>query len=128
MEFLGEGTLLTVTFKTKQLGEASIKMNEAKILKHDGLGTEAPLEGPIDSLFTVLDQSSQTTILLDTSLPGPVISILPELPHTDLNGDGEQTIADVSIFMSHLVTQDNRSDFNQDGSVDLKDLSILTKQ
>lgn len=126
--FLGEGTLLTVTFKTKQLGEASIKMNEAKILKHDGLGTEAPLEGPIDSLFTVLDQSSQTTILLDTSLPGPVISILPELPHTDLNGDGEQTIADVSIFMSHLVTQDNRSDFNQDGSVDLKDLSILTKQ
>lgn len=126
--FTGEGTLLEVTFLTKELGEASITLSEATILKHDGLGSKAPLEGPIDSLFIVSNQNQETTILLHTSLPGPLISILTQLPQTDLSGDGKQTIADVSIFMSHIITQDGRSDFNQDGSVDLKDLSILTKQ
>lgn len=126
--FVGEGTLLEVTFITRELGEAAIALSEATILKHDGLGTEVPLTGPIDSLFTVTNQSEQATILLNTSLPGPRISVLPQLPNIDLNNDGRQTIADVSIFMSHLVTQDSRSDFNQDGLIDLKDLSILTGQ
>jgi hypothetical protein len=58
-------------------------------------------------------------------LKGPTVSVLPTVPQTDLNNDGEQTIADVSIFMTDLITQNDRSDFNQDGTVDLKDLSIL---
>ena len=43
----------------------------------------------------------------------------------DLNDDGAQTIADVSIFMRHLATQNFRSDFNNDGVVNLVDASIL---
>jgi hypothetical protein len=44
---------------------------------------------------------------------------------TDLNEDGKQTISDVSIFMINMVGDDPRFDFNRDGDVDAKDLSIM---
>jgi hypothetical protein len=56
------------------------------------------------------------------------VTILPAGITTDLNSDGFHTIADVSIFMRHLSTQNTRSDFNGDGIVSAKDLSIILNQ
>jgi hypothetical protein len=123
--FVGEGSLITVDFKTKSPGEAHIAMSEMRILQHDGLGTEVDVETPLDTIFAISDESLADETVFDTTLKGPTVSVLPTVPQTDLNNDGEQTIADVSIFMTDLITQNDRSDFNQDGTVDLKDLSIL---
>jgi hypothetical protein len=54
-----------------------------------------------------------------------VVAISEEPPSTDINGDGKQTIADMSIFMLHIMGSDLRYDFNQDGKVNTSDLSIL---
>lgn len=51
--------------------------------------------------------------------------VLEKAPSTDLNNDGKQTIADISIFMLNIVGNNARYDFNLDGSVDLRDLTIL---
>lgn len=124
--FSGEGTLIVITFKAKSLGESKVTMDEARILKHDGLGTEATLTAPIDALFDVEPASLTDETVLATSVTGPTLTVVHEVPNTDLNHDGKQTIADISIFMNDLVKQNPRSDFNADGVVNLKDLSIIS--
>lgn len=126
--FVGEGSLLTITFTTKAVGNTAVAMKEMVILKHDGLGTEVPLFAPIDALFAVSDEVLARETILTTSVPGPQLQIVNNLPDIDLNDDGVQSMADVSIFMVDVLAKNVRSDFNADGAVDLKDLSILTKQ
>ena len=124
--FLGEGSLITITFNTKSIGETSIGIDEMRIMKYDGLGTEITVEKPIDTIFAVEENALKEQTILNTAIPGPVVTIVNKEENTDLNHDGKQTIADVSIFMTDYIKQNLRSDFNQDGKVNLKDLSILT--
>lgn len=123
--FIGTGSLLTITFKTLKIGSAVIALNEARILRHDGLGTDAELMPSIDAVFTVREEKLRTETLLEKQGIGPKIDVVPELPPTDLNGDGEQSFADVGIFMRYMLTQDIRGDLNGDGSVTSADLTIL---
>jgi hypothetical protein len=125
--FTGTGSLVTVTFTTIATGEAAIYMEEVQILAHDGLGTAIPITFPIDAIFAISKAQLESETRLETSVPGPTLMVVSALPDTDLNDDGRQTIADTSIFMADLIKQNLRSDFNQDGAVNLKDLSILTK-
>ena len=43
----------------------------------------------------------------------------------DLNGDGKHTVADISIFLLNLSSDNPRFDFNLDGEVGAKDLSVI---
>ena len=125
--FTGEGSLVTITFNAKATGEAAIYMDEMQILAHDGLGTNVPVTVPIDAVFAISSEQLQSETKLATSVPGPTVTVVSGPPDIDLNDDGKQSLADTSIFMSDLVTQNLRSDFNQDKVVNLKDLSILTQ-
>jgi hypothetical protein len=126
--FIGEGALLSVTFMSKEPGEASINIEDVQILAHDGLGTVVPLSVPIDAIFAISTQQLEAETRLATDVVGPIVTVVSAPPDTDLNDDGKQSLADTSIFMTDLVTQNPRSDFNQDGSVSIKDLSILTER
>ena len=123
--FVGKGSLITIVFTANNTGEARIAMTEMLVLQHDGLGSEAPLTSPIDALFAIAPVEIERDTLFKDEMSGPVITIIPETANTDLNGDGAHTMTDVSIFMTHLLSQNSLSDFNRDGKVDLKDLSIL---
>jgi hypothetical protein len=121
--FNGSGKLITVTFKTIGVGNGSVVMRHAQLLKHDGLGTGVPLLEPIDALITV---TSENTRGLGTESH---IAVVTHTQATDLNGDGKQTFADVSILMLHLLGSDVRYDLNADGAVNTKDLEyLLTKK
>ncbi len=123
--FIGDGTLITITFRSLSAGDAAIHFSEARILKHDGLGTDVPLEESIDAIFAVENaRVEQETV----ALPGPTtarIAIHHERPDTDLSGDGKHSLVDVSIFILNMTGDDPRYDFNVDGSIDSKDLSII---
>lgn len=122
--FVGTGELIKITFKTLQTGSGEIKIEDARILQHDGLGTDADLAPSIDSIVTVNDVP-ETREVLYTSGPRTAFLVTEDPPSTDLNADGRQSVADLSIFMSHLAAKNMRSDFNKDGKVNLADLSIL---
>lgn len=126
--FTGEGSLVVITFNTKAPGEAAIHMEEMQILAHDGLGTNIPVTIPIDAVFAINAEQLQRETKLESPISGPTMMVVSALPDTDLNNDGKQTLADTSIFMADLVTQNLRSDFNEDKAINLKDLSILTQQ
>jgi hypothetical protein len=123
--FVGTGTLITVTFKSTAVGEAKLHLSEVTIMKHDGIGNEVTLNKPIDALFAVSAESLSRHTLLQDEVDGPDIHVVRSTPHTDLNNDGTQTMADVSIFMSDFVTQNLRSDFSGDGQVDLDDVTFF---
>lgn len=123
--FLGTGDLITITFRTLQEGSAAINIDEVRILKHDGLGTDTQTPEPIDTIFTVENAELEKQTVLQKNIKGPTMQVVSEPIHTDLNADGKQSIADVSIFMGDLATKNLRSDFNNDGKVNTADLSIL---
>lgn len=116
--FTGSGSLITVRFKALTTGNGMIAIQNARILRHDGLGTDVALPDPIDALITVLDTPpvpETATHILVTDTP----------PSTDLNGDGKQTFTDVSVMILNMFGTDPRYDLNQDGSIDRADLEMV---
>ena len=122
--FFGTDTLLTITFKTLQEGSGTLTVRDARVIKYDGLGNDAPLEEPVDAIFTVKNPGGAENIL-GKSDAGSSYHVVSDLPSTDLNNDGKQSITDVSIFMLKMAGNNTRYDFNGDGDVNTKDLSIL---
>ncbi len=125
--FTGEGTLITVTFVAKTAGSATISLADMQVLQHDGLGTEATLATPIDTILSLESPQLSSETMLQTSVEGPTVMIMSNIKTRDLNGDGKQTMADVSVFMVDIISKNPRSDLNEDGVVNLADLSILTQ-
>lgn len=125
--FIGDGTLVTVTFKAKKTGRAILSLRDSQVLKHDGLGSDAELGTPLDAIFTVTPEQIASETVFNESLSDNEFSIVDKPPDLDLNGDGKQSMFDISIFMTHLASRNLRSDFNQDGKVNLRDFSILTQ-
>lgn len=120
--FRGTGNLIRITFETKREGNAKLTLHEPRILIHDGLGTDSTLPTSIDTIVSI--GTPNLIVQSNTKTVAP-ITVRDAPPSTDLNGDGAQTLADVSIFMLHMSTQNLRSDFNQDGTVGIADLSRI---
>lgn len=123
--FLGSGNLITVTFSAIGEGEGSLRMRDARVLQHNGLGTDIPLVEPLESIYTVRATSATTTSIDLGDREGTRYLIVENPPTTDLNGDGRHTFTDVSIFLLNTFSDDARFDFNQDGRVNNDDLRIL---
>lgn len=123
--FVGTGTLITVTFRTIASGEGMLNIKDAKILQHDGLGSDTPLEESIGATFLVKEVLDKEENLLVSEAPKSKLVVMNETPSSDFNNDGSYTITDVSIFMSRLFEGDRRGDLNQDGTVNATDLSIV---
>lgn len=124
--FTGVDSLISITFSAQKEGAGSLAIRNAHILQHDGLGTEATLASPIDALFTVEAMPvRQKENLVQQSTAPATYAVIKTPPTTDLNSDGKQSIADVSILMLNMGTNDMRFDFNLDGKVNLKDFNIL---
>lgn len=120
--FTGSGTLITITFKSKVVGVSAIEITRAQILKHDGLGSDATIPPPIDALFTV---TAEATPIVHMDQRTTQVVVTSTAVNIDLSGDGQQSLADVSVFLQHFVAGNLAGDLNEDGRVSLSDMSIL---
>lgn len=123
--FMGEEGLITVHFRPVREGSGRLALRDAHILRHDGLGSEVALGTPIENVVIVSGPEATEGDLIARVDKGSEFTVLTSPPSTDLNGDGRQTIADVSIFMLNIAGNDPRYDFNQDGRVNTTDLNLL---
>lgn len=125
--FIGTDRLIRVTFKALASGPGTLSIAHAQILQHDGLGTEAPLSAPIDALFTVSASATPTieNNLMHDATPKSSYTVVTKPPSSDLNGDGSIDIKDASIMLLHMGSSDMRYDLTQDGAVDLADLRLI---
>ncbi len=122
--FSGEDQLIKIAFMPETEGDARLILSRARILEHNGFGTDAELATPIDALFSVERLTSDARTVSD-NVSDSTFTIVPEQPSTDLNGDGKVNVADISIMMIQLTGNDLRYDLNLDAKVNLGDLSIL---
>lgn len=116
--FIGQGTLLTITFKAMAPGKAAVSVQDIQILEHDGYGTPLTTDSEIDSILTIVP----TTI---SSAEKSIVIVRSEAISSDVNGDGVVSLTDASIMFGYLTTGDSRGDLNGDGRVSLSDLSTL---
>lgn len=107
--FVGKsGQVLNVSFKVKDVGTATIGIKDAQVLASDGMGTS----------------------ILDNIIPAnlTLLSNTPKRDKYDFNRDGKVDLADISIFIIHLGSNDAQFDFDGDHKVSIKDLSILVSR
>lgn len=117
--FTGEGTLLTVTLQAVAIGDTTLSLHGARIMAHDGLGSEVTLVEPLDTLFMV-DTRPYTK-----PLQKPVdsqITVVTDLPPLDINQDGELSFQDVGVLLLNLGKEKAEYDFTGDGKVTWSDV------
>ena len=123
--FQGTGSLITITFRTIKKGTTAIRLEGTRILAHNGLGTDVPVQTPIDAIFAVEESIIVSETVATPKKTTTSLSVTENPPSTDLNNDGTQTFVDIGIFLQNMLHNDVRYDFNQDGRVDARDMGIL---
>lgn len=118
--FVGTGSLIKVNMVGVGAGNGTVVMHNARIIKHDGLGTDVAIREPIDAIIKVTENMMPRTSVAH-------IDVRETSPSADLNGDGTVNFTDASILMLHLLSENPRYDLNEDGNVDATDLKILLR-
>lgn len=117
--FVGEHKIATIQVKAKASGQAKFLTSNVKLLAGDGKGTD------------VAADMSKATAAKDIVLPGalpPASAITGNVAvilATDVDGDGQVSLRDISAFMAGWATRETQYDFNNDGMMSFRDFSIL---
>lgn len=126
--FLGKGNVIDIRFMAKAEGEATVFIESATVLAHDGLGTALDVEKG-RAKYIIRKIAPVATFPIFGSPKMPILSPGNEQQQPnryDLNQDGRVDVFDVIYFMRYwLGAYDPRLDFNNDGRVGISDFSIL---
>ena len=123
--FTGHDSLLTITFTPITAGVGTVRITNAQILAHNGLGSELKIKPTADALFTDTSLDTQARIISSNIDKTSSFSIVNKTPDFDLNDDGTIGLLDISIFMPNLFSNNPIYDFNLDGKVNTTDFSML---
>lgn len=123
--FIGTDTLITINFISTGIGSGDIYIKNARVLEHNGLGSDVEIAPLQPTFFTITSTTSLLHTIAEKSTRPIDVVIIEEAPTADLSGDDRITLADVSIFMLYLSNQNREADLNGDGLVNTTDLSIL---
>jgi hypothetical protein len=116
--FVGEHKIATVDLKANQTGESEFFAANVTLLAGDGRGTPvtvAESNNSTLSLYIYDENETPENIGIDVA-----VSIV-----TDIDGDGNVSLKDVSSFMGAWSSQNRIYDFNGDGKMSFKDFSII---
>lgn len=116
--FLGEHKIATINVRAEETGQKTVRATNVVLLAGDGEGTTVATSETRDSsvnLFIYDEDVTPESIGVDVS-----VRLV-----TDIDGDGEVTLRDISAFMSAWGNQDVQYDFNGDGRMSFRDFSII---
>lgn len=113
--FLGEHTIARIRAKATQPGLAYVSVDDVAMIAGDGLGTSVRVDKT---------DGNETKILVNTE-NGALKSTVSVAIVTDLDGNGDVDLSDISAFMGAWLTRGKVYDFNNDGRMTFRDFSIL---
>ncbi len=115
--------IATVNAVAENTGIAEINVADSLLLAGDGSGTEVSLtdKGEDSTKIYIANTDGTYAFSEGTSLSGTVnIDI-----ETDIDGDGDVSLTDVSRFMSAWFSRGRVFDFNGDGRMTFTDFGII---
>lgn len=118
--FLGEHKIATIELEAKKTGESEVIAKNVQLLAGDGKGTPVSVAESVDSTLSVY-------IIDENEDPANIaVSVVVDIK-TDIDGDGNVGIRDISAFMGAWSSSstDKIYDFNEDGKMSFKDFSII---
>lgn len=116
--FVNEHLIATIDLVAKQAGESTFKATDVMLLAGDGAG----------STVTVSETPEQTASLYIYDVGDEPQNIGVDVKVnvvTDIDGDGDVTLRDISAFMAAWHNKDKLYDFNGDGHMSFRDFSII---
>ena len=112
--FLGKHLIASLDFEAKVTGPAVFRLNDAVFLAGDGTGNQVKVN----------NSNSKITVAVSTK-NGVLTGDLAVEIRTDIDGDGQVSLADVRSFMSNWGQNSAKYDFNQDSQVNFTDFAII---
>lgn len=116
--FIQEHKIASIDLRAKEAGQSSFRATDVVLLAGDGAGSPVAVAEALDStvnLYVYDENATPESIGIDVK-----VKIL-----TDLDGDGEVTLKDISAFMAAWHNKDKIYDFNGDGRMSFRDFSII---
>jgi hypothetical protein len=114
--FTGKHFIARINAVAKKTGSAEILVEEVRLLAGDGSGTEIKTSTKKNETSVVVNVSAEGTLQSD-------IKVIQAI--TDLDGDGEVSLRDISVFMAAWRSRDVLYDFSGDGKMTFRDFGII---
>ncbi len=120
--FIGEHLIATINAEARDSGLAEFKVTDALLLAGDGEGSTVPFdETTSGARLYVANEDGTFTDEVPVGVDGAVATIVI----TDIDGDGQVSLGDVSRFMVAWSSRTVLYDFNNDQRMNFKDFSII---
>ena len=106
--FTGEDSIVTITFKAKRLDSTVIDSTHSLVLRHDGEGSDTHVHAlNTDVIIHEITPHGHDNVLIDTDQTS--VSVIERRSGTtsvvfrlDFNSDGKISLRDISVFFSSL--------------------------
>lgn len=112
--FVGEHMIAKIKAHAKEAGEARILIKETQLVAGDGKGSSVPVNA-----------SEKEIRIAISGIEGIIKAKASISVVTDIDGDGDVDLKDISAFMSAWFNKGKIFDFNGDGKMSFSDFSIL---
>lgn len=115
--FEGEHFIARIDAVAKRGGVADVVAQDVRLLAGDGSGTEVPVSS---------EAGNQTVQVRIANSDGELVGEVALLRIvTDIDGDGQVNLKDISSFMAAWNSRDVIYDFSGDGKMTFKDFAII---
>jgi hypothetical protein len=116
--FVGEHKIATIELLAKKSGQSEFFTANVTLLAGDGRGTPVKVAESNTSSIDLYIYDENTD-------PGNIAVAVSVAIVTDIDGDGEVTVKDITNFMVSWAKKDKIFDFNSDGKMTFRDFSII---
>lgn len=120
--FVGTHQIVTIELEAKRTGVATVALDDMELYAGDGSGEEVAIATEeVSTQVTIGNAGSLLTNEMGDRLTGEATLQIV----TDIDGDGEVSLADVTAFMGAWHNRDRTYDFNGDGKMTFQDFAII---
>ncbi len=120
--FVGEHLIATINAETLTSGVAEFRVRDVQLLAGDGTGRAVAFSAPREGAELIISRPDGT---FAQGVPVSVDGAIAFIVVTDIDGDGDVSLQDVSRFMSAWAQKEQRYDFDGDGRTSFRDFGII---